>query len=365
MAKQKILYVAGTRPNFMKIFPLLLAGKKNKNLEQAWIHTGQHYDPFMTSVFIKQFGLPKPKYSLKVGSGSHGQQTGRVLEEIDKILDKEKPDILAVVGDVNSTLASALAAAKKGILVAHVEAGLRSYDRDMPEEINRVLTDQISDFLLIPSKDAIKNLTREGIDRKKVHFVGNIMIDSLKLMKPQWDPLQFWKKLNQTKKNYFLLTLHRPSNVDQKKTLSHFLDILNQIQKQIPVVFPIHPRTEQTLKKFSLLKKIQSFKNVSMIKPSGYLETISLLSGAKGILTDSGGMQEESTILGVPCLTLRENTERPITVRQGTSEIVGLDKKKILSLTNKICANKWKKRTIPPLWDGKTAKRILKIFESA
>lgn len=363
MKQKKILFIAGARPNFMKLFPLLVAGKKK--LQQVWVHTGQHYDKEMSELILRQFQLPKPKYHLNVGSGTHAVQTALVLKRLDKILDKEKPDCVGVVGDVNSTLASALAATKKGIPVAHVEAGLRSFDRTMPEEINRLLTDQIADFLFIPSKEARKNLIREGVSQKKIYFVGNIMIDTLRLTRPQWEPLKFWNRFGLKKGGYFLLTLHRPNNVDHKAGLSHFLKILDKTQQKIPVLFPAHPRTQMALKRFGLLKQLKKMKQLHFMNPIGYFETINLMSGACGVLTDSGGMQEESTYLKIPCLTLRSSTERPVTVSHGTNVVVGMNEKRILAEIDLILSRKRNRSQIPPLWDGKTASRIISILMKA
>lgn len=363
--RKHILYVVGARPNFMKLFPLLIAGKGSKKLRQTWVHTGQHYHPDMTDIFFDQFRIPNPKHHLSVGSGPHGQQTGRVLERFEKVIFKEKPDLVGVVGDVNSTLAAALAAVKLKIPVAHVEAGLRSFDRNMPEEINRMLTDQIADYLFIPSLDARKNLIREGIDPKKIYFVGNIMIDTLKKTKPEWGTLKFWDKFSLKRKKYLLLTLHRPDNVDHKDALFGFLKTLKTVQEKIPVVFPVHPRTRAALKRFKGENKLKQMRQLLAVKPQGYFENISLMAGAAGVLTDSGGMQEEATYLKVPCLTLRPSTERPVTVTKGTNQIVHLDSKKILSGVNRIVAGKNKKSQVPRLWDGRTAERILRILSES
>lgn len=359
----KFLYIAGARPNFMKVFPLLVEGHRRRSAHQVLVHTGQHYDREMSAIFFKQFGLRPPDYSLSVGSGLHGQQTGRILERAEKVLIEERPDLVLVVGDVNSTLAGALAAAKLGIPVAHVEAGLRSFDWSMPEEINRVLTDRIADFLLIPSLDARKNLRREGIFPKKIHFVGNIMIDTLRLTRPRWKPLQHWKKLQLPRSGYFLLTLHRPNNVDQKETLEYFLGTLEKLQRIAPVVFPAHPRTRRAIRRFSLGSKLEKMPHLHFSKPIGYWENLSLMEGAAGVLTDSGGMQEESTFLGVPCLTLRPCTERPVTVAEGTNLVVNLDRTKILTAAELILASSWKKSRIPARWDGQTAQRIWSLLE--
>lgn len=359
----KYLYIAGARPNFMKIFPLLLEGRRHASARQILVHTGQHYDKEMSAIFFKQFHLPQPQYSLAVGSWPHGKQTGQILERVEKVIEKERPDLVIVVGDVNSTLAGALAAAKLEIPVAHVEAGLRSFDWSMPEEINRVLTDRLAQFLFIHSPEAKTNLIREGISPKKIHFVGNIMIDTLRLTRPQWHSRKFWKKLGLRRQNYFLLTLHRPNNVDEKKTLEDFLTTLEKLQRMAPVVFPAHPRTLASLRRFSLLKKIKRMPRLHFCAPIGYFENLSLMEGAAGVLTDSGGIQEESTYLGIPCLTLRPSTERPVTVNQGTNLVVNLNRSRILSAAEKILSGNWKNKSTPQLWDGRTASRIWKILE--
>lgn len=360
--KRKILYIAGTRPNFMKIFPLLLEGKKHSCLSQSWINTQQHYDDGMSKMFIRQFKLPKPVAELNVRSGSHAEQTGKVMQRIDTYLDKIKPDLLVVVGDVNSTLACSLAAVKKNIPIAHVEAGLRSYDWDMPEEINRLLTDQISDYLLTHSKSAENNLKAEGISKDRIHYVGNIMIDTLKLTNRHWKALKYWEKFNLKKKGYILATIHRPSNVDTKQNLTKVIDILQIAQNFLPVIFPIHPRTQKSIKRFGFEKRIKKLKNLKLIKPIGYFETMSLLSQAKAVLTDSGGIQEESSVLKVPCLTMRNNTERPVTIASGTSLLTGLNIELIDKSLKKIMKGNWKKGKSIPYWDGQTRKRIIKLF---
>ncbi|MCD6471485.1 UDP-N-acetylglucosamine 2-epimerase (non-hydrolyzing) [bacterium] len=362
--KIKILCVVGARPNFIKISPLLQELKKYPKFKPILVHTGQHYDYEMSGSFFKELDIPKPDYNLDVGSGSHASQTAKIMIEFEKICLKEKPNLVIVVGDVNSTLAAALVAKKLFIPVAHVEAGLRSRDMKMPEEINRILTDHISDYLFTSCPEANKNLINEGISKKKIFFVGNIMIDTLKSqiskIKSQKYKPKIFKQLNLKPKKYALLTLHRPSNVDSKETLKNLLDTFKIISEKIPIIFPIHPRTLKQIKKFRL--KISN-KQLKIIPPLNYLETLHLMANSKLILTDSGGIQEETTVLKIPCLTLRKNTERPITVEIGTNTIVGQDRNKILEQVNKILFGKYKKGKIPKYWDGKTAERIGELLK--
>ncbi len=367
MKQIKILLVAGARPNFMKIAPIYHELKKHKQFLPLIVHTGQHYDKDMSDIFFRDLKLPKPDIYLGVGSASHAVQTARIMEAFEPVCLKEKPDLVMVVGDVNSTIACAMTAVKLGIKVAHVEAGLRSFDRTMPEEINRLLTDQISDYLFTTCKDADKNLMREGISKQKIFFVGNVMIDSLEKVIARIKR----NKNAKIKQPYVLVTLHRPSNVDDKKTLLGIMSALRQISKIVPVIFPVHPRTLKMLQAEGL-EKIINDPGILFSKPLGYLIFTSLMSNAALVLTDSGGIQEETTILGVPCLTLRHNTERPITITQGTNKLVGTDPKKIVkeamkSLTlpsplkrerNKVRVNP--KR--PQYWDGKAAQRIVRIL---
>ena len=414
----KLILVAGARPNFMKIAPLVLAfdefneqrrsdgaenrkrerrGKKKKkrdetgstNGEKIWyllVHTGQHYDDGMSDLFFRDLGLPKPDIHLGVGSGTHAEQTGRIMVEFEKVCLREKPDLVMVVGDVNSTVACALVAAKLLIPVAHVEAGLRSFDRTMPEEINRLLTDQISDFLFTTCEDANRNLLREGIAKEKIHFVGNVMIDTLR------QHLQVAKKStiierlglaeNGRVKKYALLTLHRPSNVDDALVLKKIFRAINEIAMRIPVIFPVHPRTLSRIQEFGLnglmncveideigatyltkhSNKKTALKRMLAMPPLGYLDFLCLMSRAALVLTDSGGIQEETTILGVPCLTLRSNTERPVTVREGTNFVVGNDPSKIKEMAFHILENGIPPRRIPRYWDGKAAERIVRVL---
>lgn len=379
----KIINVVGTRPNFIKIAPILRQMRKYAAAFQpTLIHTGQHYDYEMSKVFFKDLELPEPDIYLEIGSGTHAEQTGKVMIEFEKVLIREKPDLVVVVGDVNSTLAAALSAVKLHIPVAHVEAGLRSRDREMPEEINRVLTDAISDYLFTPSLDAQENLRKEGIPEDRIFFVGNVMVDSLLYSEEKARKSDILARLGLITKggsraaDYTLLTLHRPSNVDNKKSLKRILDALSEIQKKIKIVFPIHPRTRRKLREFgyqSFLSNsgqwdptIQSINretnSVIITPPLAYLDFLKLEMKARLIMTDSGGIQEEATILGVPCLTLRETTERPVTVTQGTNVVVGNDENRIVKETLKVLGGKRKRGECPQFWDGGAAERIVKIF---
>jgi len=358
----KILSVVGARPNFVKIAPLVKEFKKFPVINHILIHTGQHYDNYMSDSFINDLEISRPHYNLNVGPGKHGEQTGKILIELEKHFIKHKPHLVLVVGDVNSTVAASLAATKLGIDIVHVEAGLRSFDRDMPEEINRIITDQLSNYLFTHEDSAHKNLTNEGVSPKKIHFVGNIMIDTLKSNIKKTDSINILDKLQVSPNNYVLLTLHRPSNVDIKENLLKIINSIETIQKKVKVIWPVHPRTKQMIKKFNLINKIEDFENLIITKPLPYLIFLKLMISAKFVLTDSGGIQEETTALGIPCLTIRNNTERPITVSQGTNTIVGTDTNKIINESQKIINGIYKKGKIPKYWDGKTAERIVKII---
>ncbi|MFX0141488.1 MAG: non-hydrolyzing UDP-N-acetylglucosamine 2-epimerase, partial [Candidatus Hodarchaeota archaeon] len=315
--------VGGARPNFMKIAPIIRQLKIN-NIDFKIIHTGQHYDYNMSKIFFDKLEIPEPDEFLNVGSGSHAEQTAKIMIEFEKVILKERPSLVIVVGDVNSTIACALVAKKLFIDVAHIEAGLRSFDRNMPEEINRILTDQISDFLFITEKSAEINLKREGISNEKIFFVGNVMIDNLIFNIEKAKELEYYKNLNVEKYGYALITIHRPSNVDEKNDLLKIIEILNYIQQKIKIIFPIHPRTKKNLEKYNLTKKLKK-DNLLITKPVGYIEFLSLMLSSKLILTDSGGIQEEASYLKIPILTLRQNTERPITAEKGTNTIIGTD----------------------------------------
>lgn len=372
----KVILVCGARPNFMKIAPLLRAiNKRNASggstrIEPLLVHTGQHYDYEMSQVFFQDLELPKPDVYLGVGSGTHAEQTGKIMIELEKVLLKEKPDLVMVVGDVNSTLAGALAAVKLHVPVAHVEAGLRSYDRTMPEEINRLLTDQISDYLFTPSRDADENLKREGIPPEKIFFVGNIMVDSLLTCIDKAAQSDILARLGLPAKEYALLTLHRPENVDKEDSLTRISTALQEISRSIPILFPCHPRTAKNIKQFGLEQLFQlssgdrklNTDGVRLVAPLGYIDFLRLLRNCRFVMTDSGGIQEEATVLNVPCLTLRRTTERPITVTEGTNVVVGTEPGKIISAALEVLHGRIKQGSRPELWDGRTAQRIMAIL---
>lgn len=344
----------------MKIAPIMREmAEDSKNFEQILVHTGQHYDEQMSQVFFEELEMPRPDVNLGVGSGTHVWQTAQVMLRFEPVIQDFQPDWVIVVGDVNSTLACGLVCSKAGINLAHVEAGLRSYDRSMPEEINRVLTDQISDLLFTPSEDGNANLMQEGVFPEKIHLVGNVMIDTLVHLLPKararWPELKEQFKL----KHYLLVTLHRPSNVDDPETLGKILAALEQVSKAIPVIFPAHPRTRKSIEEFGLQPKSQS---LQLLEPFGYLDFLALQEHAALVLTDSGGIQEETTYLGVPCLTARPNTERPITVTMGTNRLVESNGHALVEAIRKCLAMEEPAGDIPPLWDGVAAKRIVSIF---
>ena len=357
-----ILCVVGARPNYMKMAPLLRAFRAHAGLPPAvLVHTGQHYDPMMNDRLFDDLELPRPDLNLEVGSGTHAVQTAEVMRRFEPVLDDYGPSCVVVVGDVNSTLACSLVAVKKGVPVAHVEAGLRSFDRGMPEEINRILTDQIAALLYTTERGAHDNLSREGIPLERIQFVGNVMIDSLLTHKARAvapaGTLSAAGKAAWAKQSFGVVTLHRPSNVDAPDTLSQSLDILQAVSRKLPLVCVLHPRTIARIAAFGLSAGLQSDR-LAVLPPQGYLEMLGLMAGATLVLTDSGGMQEETTALSVPCLTLRENTERPITVEQGTNTIVGRNRARILALVDEILATGGKRGRTPELWDGRAAERI-------
>lgn len=365
LTKPKTLVcVVGARPNFMKMAPIIRALKKYDQLIIPYlVHTGQHYDQAMKDTFFEQLGIPEPDKDLGVGSGSHAVQTANIMLKFEPVLDEVKPFAVLVVGDVNSTIACGLVAVKKQIPLIHVEAGLRSYDREMPEEINRILTDQLSDLLLTTERAAEENLIKEGIDSKRVHFAGNVMIDSLltncKQAVPIINTLQNYAcKQNVITSEYALLTLHRPSNVDDPVTLTQLMKVISEVSFKLPVIFPVHPRTQQKIADAGLLNDL-SPDRVIMLPPVSYLEMLGLMQSAKLVLTDSGGLQEETTALGVPCITLRENTERPITVTEGTNTIVGSDPLKIMQCVDDVLQSGGKSGRVPEYWDGQAAERIV------
>ncbi len=354
--RMKILHVVGARPNFMKIAPILAQLRNYDGVEQVLVHTGQHYDAKMSGVFFEELGMPEPDVHLGVGSGTHAQQTARVMIEIEPVLEGEKPDVTVLAGDVNSTLAVALVAAKLGLKIAHVEAGLRSRDWSMPEEVNRVLTDRLSDLLFTPSRDAGENLAREGIDGARVHFVGNVMIDSLQAALPRARESRIHERLELPRGGYALATVHRPANVDEPAALLRVFSALAEVARDIPVVFPIHPRTR------SRMPAEFEAPGIKLVDPLGYIDFLALAAGARLVLTDSGGLQEETTALGVPCLTLRESTERPVTIEVGTNQLVGADPVRVGSAAREVLAGGGKKGRIPELWDGRAAERIASIL---
>ena len=358
--KLKCILIAGARPNFMKVAPIYAEMKRRPNeFEPMIVHTGQHYDAAMSDAFFDDLGMPKPDIHLGVGSGSHAVQTAKIMTEFEPVVLEHKPDWVVVVGDVNSTIACALVCAKLGVKVAHVEAGLRSRDRTMPEEINRILTDSISDLLLTTSQDADENLRQEGISSEKVRFVGNVMIDSLLDHLKLAENSDVRAGLGLDGEEYAVVTLHRPSNVDDEAVFSGILTAIIAISEKLPIIFPVHPRTRANIEKFGLSKKIADSR-IKLIEPLGYLDFMRLYSGARLVLTDSGGLQEETTVLGIPCLTLRNNTERPITIEMGTNILVGTDPERIshaaFEILNNVAASS--RATVPPLWDGKAAMRI-------
>lgn len=370
LMSKKIILVAGARPNFVKIEPLMREFKRHKKyFRGSLVHTGQHYDFGMSEVFFQNLKIPKPNIYLNVGSASHAAQTAKIMTAFEKVVLKEKPDLVIVVGDVNSTLACSLVASKLNVKVAHVEAGLRSFDRTMPEEINRIVTDFLSDYLFVSEESGIRNLRREGIDSKKVHFVGNVMIDTLlsnmdkidksNILKRKLSAMSYGQLLPKT---YVVLTLHRPGNVDSSESLSKIYSVLKSISEKIKIVYPIHPRTKKMIRVHNFLKKFESLKNLMMIEPLGYIDFVKLVKESKFVLTDSGGIQEETTVLGIPCFTMRENTERPVTITEGTNTIVGNDHNKIMNEVGSILEGKVKQGKIPELWDGKTAERIVNVL---
>lgn len=354
----KLVHVIGARPNFMKVAPVLKALAQHTGVEQLLVHTGQHYDQEMSEIFFVQLGLPQPDVNLAVGSGSHAVQTAQVMMKLEEVLLQQRPDLVMVYGDVNSTLAAALVSAKLHIPVSHVEAGLRSFDRTMPEEINRLVTDQLADLLFTPSLDGNENLLREGIPTERIHCVGNVMIDTLIQLLPQaqarWPCLHAEMGLDR----FALVTLHRPSNVDSPATLATILATLNWISEKVPVVFPLHPRTRAQIETLHLTCAPQ----VQLTRPFGYLDFLALQAHAQLVITDSGGVQEETTYLRTPCLTLRDNTERPVTITEGTNLLIGHDMTRLGQAVGQILNGQVKTGKIPAFWDGCTGKRIAAVI---
>ncbi len=363
LGKMKNIHlIAAARPNFMKIAPLYHDLTRRAWAEPVIVHTGQHYDINMSDVFFQNFGLPEPHVHLGVGSGTHAAQTGNVMIAYEQILMEFPPDLIVVVGDVNSTAAVTLAAAKLGIKVAHLEAGLRSFDRTMPEEINRIVTDSIADYLWTPSVDGNENLVREGVPSEKITMVGNIMIDSLEMAREKIAPLAVYERFNCPCNAYGLITLHRPSNVDAPETLAPLCRELTEIAEKLPLIFSVHPRTLSRLKSFDLFDLLDKTPQIHLTDPLGYIEFMNLVFNSRLIITDSGGVQEETTYLGIPCLTLRPNTERPITVTQGTNRLCVVED--LSPKVDEILSGHFRLGTVPCLWDGKTAERVADRIES-
>lgn len=369
----KIFLVAGARPNFMKIAPIVRALRAKRithsgeNLLWKIVHTGQHYDYEMSKVFFVELGIPEPDYFLGAGSGSHAEQTAKVMLDFEKVCLEDKPDLVIVVGDVNSTLACAVTAKKLNIRVAHVEAGLRSGDMTMPEEINRIGTDSIADYLFVTEQSGVENLKREGRKDDDIFFVGNVMIDTFYYQLSRFNdngyPGKYETNGVDKSRPYTVVTLHRPSNVDDKETLTGIIEALCQISEDMPVIFPVHPRTAKNIEKFGLTEMINDSKS-RLIPPISYMTFINLYKDASLVLTDSGGLQEETTVLGIPCFTIRENTERPVTIEEGTNTLVGISKDEILAAYELFKKDGPKKGRVPELWDGKTAERIVSILLS-
>ena len=360
---KKVILVCGARPNFMKVSPIIAAMRKSGRLTPYLVHTGQHYDEKMYKSFFELLRIPKPDIDLGVGSGTHSEQTGRIMVEFEKVCQVEKPDLVAVVGDVNSTMACAIAAKKLWVPVAHVEAGLRSFDMKMPEEVNRLVTDSITDLFFTTDPDANANLAREGVDPARVHYAGNVMIDSLLSNLEMAADNPILEELGVKPGEYCFLTMHRPSNVDDKEILRGLLGAFEYVQNRIPIVFPAHPRTVKMIGQFGFSDWMASMANLKVREPLDYHQMLKLNRHARFALTDSGGLQEETTVLGIPCITMRNNTERPVTVEVGTSEVVGTDPAKIKSAADRILAGQWKKGGIPEGWDGKAGVRIVAAME--
>jgi UDP-N-acetylglucosamine 2-epimerase (non-hydrolysing) len=363
MIKKRIILVGGARPNFMKIAPIYREMKNHLNdFEPILVHTGQHYDTNMSDMFFRDLELPAPDVYLGIGSGSHAEQTAGVMLAFEKVCLANAPDLVIVVGDVNSTMACAIAAVKLNIPVVHVEAGLRSGDRSMPEEINRLITDSISDLLFTPSVEADENLLKEGCAAERIYRVGNIMVDSLEFIRPKVEYANTCGRLGINPKTYGLVTLHRPSNVDIKEVMEQIIIIFRKVSESMGIIFPLHPRTRKNLETFKLLAALDDNAGITVLNPLGYIDFMNLMMNTKFVITDSGGIQEETTYLGIPCLTLRPNTERPITITEGTNELVTLDNLEFKMMD--AYSGRWKRGRIPELWDGMTALRIVDIIRN-
>jgi len=358
----KIVTIVGARPNFVKLAPIAWVLREKPGVEHVIIHTGQHYDLRLSESFFQTLDIPQPDINLGVGSGLHGAQTGRMMIELEPVIKELNPDWVVTFGDVNSTLATTLVSSKIGIKSAHVESGLRSYDRNMPEEVNRVVADALSDVLFVTEQSGMDNLLREGVDSSKMHFVGNVMIDTLVKMLPVAGKLAEWERYGLTPTNYIVITLHRPSNVDDPGQLRDLCHAFEVISRHIPIVMPLHPRTRAKLEESGVWIGQTAPMNIKLIDPIDYLAFLSLVSKSKMVITDSGGIQEETTYLGIPCMTIRPNTERPVTVELGTNELVTPTSQVILKAFDQFRQDNWKKGSIPPLWDGHAAERILDVL---
>jgi UDP-N-acetylglucosamine 2-epimerase (non-hydrolysing) len=358
----KIINVVGARPNFVKIAPIMAAYEKLGGFEPVLVHTGQHYDERMSDLFFRELGIPAPDINLEVGSASHAVQTAEIMKAFEPVVQEHAPRAVVVVGDVNSTIACGLVAAKLGVKIAHVEAGLRSGDRTMPEEINRVLTDSISDFLFCTEQSGLDNLAREGVAEDKVFLVGNVMVDCLLKHRKMSETSDVLTRLGLEPRRYAAMTLHRPSNVDDPQTLAAILQVVETIQGDMPVVFPIHPRTRANLEASPQASALEAMPNLKLVEPLGYLDFLRLMSQSRLVLTDSGGIQEETTVLKVPCLTLRENTERPVTCEVGSNQLVGTSAERILEGYRRVMDGQLREPQVPPLWDGRAAERIVEIL---
>ena len=365
----RLVNVVGARPNFMKVAPLMGEYRKHPAIEPLLVHTGQHYDHRMSNLFFRDLGLPSPDINLEVGSSTHAVQTAEIMKAFEPVVLERRPDAVLVVGDVNSTIACGLVAVKLGVKLIHIEAGLRSRDRTMPEEINRILTDAISDLLFCTEQAGVDNLLKEGVAKDKVHLVGHVMIDTLLSHLELAQTSTIMDDLRQSGclrgDGFAVLTLHRPSNVDDPSVLSGILDALEVIQKDLPILFPVHPRTRKNLVTLGLQKRVEGLANLHLLDPIGYLDFLKLQASARLVLTDSGGIQEETTVLKVPCLTLRENTERPVTVEIGSNQLVGTDPKRIVAAYMDVMNGRLREPRIPPLWDGRAAERIVQIIKQA
>ena len=359
----KIINVVGARPNLMKIAALMNAYAKCDSIEPLLVHTGQHYDENMSDLFFRQLGIPEPDLNLEVGSASHAVQTAEIMKAFEPVVLDHKPDAVLVVGDVNSTIACGTVAVKLGVKLIHVEAGLRSFDRTMPEEINRLITDAISDLLFCTEQSGVDNLWREGVPEERIHLVGNVMIDTLLQHRAKADQSTILEDFALADGGYAVVTLHRPANVDNPEKLDGLIGALEHIQNDLTVVFPAHPRTRAKFEEFGMASRLAAMPNLRILDPIGYLDFLKLIASARLVLTDSGGIQEETTILKVPCLTLRENTERPITLEVGSNRLVGSDPSKIIAAYQEVMTAGAADSEIPPLWDGRAAERIVEVLQ--